>query len=237
MHLLTRHVFIKLPFLIKLPSFIKVLVGLAFAATSITAFADGTNAGLVLATAGTVEIQRGTQKIPAERKTVLQVNDEIHTGENARAQLRFSDGTVTTLGANTGFRIQQFDWTDKQPTKANVQLELLSGAFRTITGNALAVSGSTFGVKTPAGVIGIRGTDFWGGYLDANAVDVLLISGEHAVEVSNANGKVLLEKAGQGTTLKADQSALAVKEWPQAKVDRAVATITWPDVQIPPDNL
>lgn len=212
----------------------KIVAGLFLIAASCFTWADTPSVGLVLATAGTVQIQRGTQQISAERKTALQINDTIHTGDNARAQLRFADGTITTLGANTGFVIKQFDWTEKQSAKANVQLELLAGAFRSVTGKALAVAGSQFGVKTPVGVIGIRGTDFWGGYLDPNAVDVLLIDGKHAVEVSNANGKVLLEKPGQGTTLTADQSGLVVKEWPQAKVGRAVATITWPDGSTPP---
>ncbi len=214
----------------------RMVWGIFFASVAFYTLADTADVGIVLATAGTVQIHRGTQQIPAQRKTVLHVNDEIHTADNARAQLRFADGTITTLGANTGFVIKQFDWTEKQSTEANVQLELLSGVFRAVTGKALDVAGSEFGVKTPTGVIGIRGTDFWGGYLDANAVDVLLIDGDHAVVVSNASGKVRLEKPGQGTTLKADQSELAVKEWPQAKVARAVATITWPDGSTPPTN-
>lgn len=212
----------------------RLVSGLFFLVAVHCGWAATLPAGVVLATAGNVEIQRGAQKIPATRKTELLVDDEIHTGDNARAQLRFADGTVTTLGANTGFRIKQFTWQEQSGKKSSVQFELLSGAFRTVTGKALDVAGSEFGVTTPAGVIGIRGTDFWGGYLEANAVDVLLIDGKHAVEVSNASGKVLLEKPGQGTTLKADQSALVVKEWPQAKVGRAVATITWPDGSTPP---
>ncbi|HSC76588.1 MAG TPA: FecR family protein [Pseudomonadales bacterium] len=212
----------------------RIVSGIFFIAATFYTWAETPPVGLVLATAGTVQIQRGTQQIPAERKTALQVNDTIKTGDNARAQLRFADGTITTLGANTGFVIKQFDWTEKQTTQANVQLELLAGAFRSVTGKALDVAGSRFGVKTPVGVIGIRGTDFWGGYLDPDAVDVLLIDGKHAVEVSNTNGKVLLEKPGQGTTLKADQSGLVVKEWPKTKVSRAVATITWPDGSTPP---
>lgn len=190
--------------------------------------------GIVLATAGTVEILRHNKLIPAARKTALEVDDEIRTGDAARAQLRFADGTVTTLGANTVFRITQFDWQDKPGQTASARFSLVKGAFRTVTGKALEINGSRFDVTTPNGTLGIRGTDFWGGYLDADAVDVLLISGEHAVDVANASGTVRLEKAGQGTTLKADQSALAVKEWPQAKVDRAVATITWPDGSTPP---
>ena len=217
----------------------QLILGLILSIATCCTFADTPTAnppvvGVVLATAGTVEIQRGTQKIAAERKTELQVNDEIHTSDNARAQLRFVDGTVTTLGGNTGFVIHKFDWSAKKKEKSSAQFELLTGAFRSVTGKALDVAGSDFGVKTPMGVIGIRGTDFWGGYLDGDAVDVLLIDGKHAVEVSNASGKVLLEKPGQGVTLTKDQSVLTVKEWPKTKVGRAVATITWPDGSTPP---
>lgn len=88
-------------------------------------------------------------------------------------------------------------------------------------------------MQTPVGTIGIRGTDFWGGYLEADNIDVLLISGEHAIEVKNANGSVMLQKAGEGTTLKKDQIAPQVKIWPQAKVDKAIATIAWPDGDAP----
>lgn len=193
----------------------------------------GPACGLVLATAGEVLIQRGNATIAAARKTSLHVEDEIRTGDNARAQLRLADGTITTLGANTAFRIRQYTWR-QQDEPSRVQLELVTGAFRAVTGKVLDARGSQLDVQTPAGVIGIRGTDFWGGYLDGDAVDVLLIDGSHAVEVSNASGKVMLEKPGQGTTLKADQSPLAVKEWPKAKVERAVATITWPDGSTPP---
>lgn len=198
------------------------------------AAASVTEAGVVLATFGSVEILRGAQKIPAARKTTLQVNDEIRTGDNARAQLRMVDGSITTLGANTGFRIDRYEWKEKQTAPANVQLALMKGAFRTVTGKVMEPAGSQYQVKTPVGTIGIRGTDFWGGYLDAAAVDVLLIDGSHAVEVTNTSGTVLLEKPGQGTTLKTDQSALVVKEWPKEKVNRAVATITWPDGSTPP---
>jgi hypothetical protein len=188
--------------------------------------------GTVLGVVGTVTVNHENKAISAQRKTPLFENDTITSSENARAQLRFSDGTLTTMGANTSMRIQAF--TFKQKNKPNnAQFELLTGAFRTLSGELLKSSGAQFHVQTPVGTIGIRGTDFWGGYLEADNIDVLLISGEHAVEVKNASGTVLLQKAGEGTTLKKDQAAPVVKTWPQAKVDKAVATITWPGGDAP----
>lgn len=212
-------------------------LSLVFSALLSHTAAAETAVGMVLATAGTVSIQRNGQTTIAERKTHLAVGDEIHTGDNARAQLRFADGTITTLGGNTAFVIKQFAWAPKAEKAPNATFVLLTGAFRTVTGKILDASGSTFGVNTPVGTIGIRGTDFWGGYLEGDAVDVLLIDGTHAVEVSNTTGKAVLEKPGQGVTLKSNQAPLAVKTWPATKVNRAVATITWPDGSTPPTQL
>lgn len=185
-------------------------------------------AAVVLATNGTVTIERGSTTLPAARKSTLVEQDKIHTGDNARAQLRFADGTVTTLGANTVFLIKTYQWKSGSKQVADASFQLVQGAFRTVTGHILETQGSQFNVTTPVGVIGIRGTDFWGGYLDGDNVDVLLIDGKHAVTITNKSGTVTLNKAGEGTTLRSDQAAPAVKVWPKQKVDRAVATIAWP---------
>lgn len=188
--------------------------------------------GVVLGVVGKIHITHNNQAINAARKTPLYESDTITSGNNARAQLRFSDGTLTTLGANTTMRIQAFSFQQKNKPN-NAEFELVKGAFRTLSGELLKNSGSHFKVQTPVGTIGIRGTDFWGGYLEADNIDVLLISGEHAVEVTNVNGAVLLQKAGEGTTLKKDQSQPSVVVWPQTKVDKAVATIKWPNGSAP----
>lgn len=217
----------------------KRIAGLALTLTlgiASQAWAAG-QAGVMLATVGDVTVQRGDKTLPAPRRTLLEVDDTVNTGHNARAQLRFDDGTVTTLGADTTYRILRYRYKPASTQANAMQFELVSGAFRTITGTGMNAVGSTFDVKTPAGNLGIRGTDFWGGYLDGDSVDVLLIKGDHALEVSNGNSTVTLAKDGEGTTLKADQSALAVKNWPTAKVGRAVTTVAWPEAQDMPDGV
>ncbi|HQQ64145.1 MAG TPA: FecR family protein [Pseudomonadales bacterium] len=206
----------------------KIFAAALLVITALAAQASNNSAAVVLATNGTVTIQRGGAALPATRKSTLVEHDEIHTGDNARAQLRFADGTVTTLGANTIFVIKTYQWKSDNKQEADAGFQLVQGAFRTVTGHILDAQGSRFNVTTPVGVIGIRGTDFWGGYLDGDNVDVLLIDGKHAVTISNKSGTVILNKPGEGTTLRADQGAPAVKVWPKEKVGRAVATIAWP---------
>lgn len=81
-----------------------LLSSLAFGAESI---------GTVLGVVGSVTVSRDNKTIVAERKTSLYENDTIISGDNARAQLRFADGTLTTIGANTAMKINMFSFQKK----------------------------------------------------------------------------------------------------------------------------
>ena len=78
-------------------------------------------------------------------------------------------------------------------------------------------------VRTPVAEIGIRGTDFWTGPIDG-PFGVLLLDG--AVTVSNPAGVVVLDQPGEGTNIAGPGSAPGpVTQWPQQKVDRALAAV------------
>ena len=73
--------------------------------------------------------------------------------------------------------------------------------------------------------IGIRGTDFWTGPIDGQ-FGVLLLDG--AVTVSNPAGVVVLDQPGEGTNIAGPDSAPGpVTQWPQQKVDRALAAVAF----------
>ena len=73
---------------------------------------------------------------------------------------------------------------------------------------------------------GIRGTEFWGGPIDDQALGVFLIEG--AVSVSNAAGQQVLNLPGQGTNIAAAGAAPGlVTFWPRDKIGRAMATVTF----------
>jgi hypothetical protein len=75
-------------------------------------------------------------------------------------------------------------------------------------------------------VIGVRGTDFWGGPIDDQTLGVFLIEG--VVSVSNPAGQQILNQSGQGTNISSPGAAPgAVTLWPPDKVDRATATVAF----------
>ena len=88
------------------------------------------------------------------------------------------------------------------------------------------LASSEISVTTPVAIIGIRGTEFWGGPIDDQVLGVFLIDG--AVSVTNAAGQQILNLPGQGTNIAAPGVAPgAVTFWPADKVSRAIATVTF----------
>lgn len=114
---------------------------------------------IVLAT-GAVEIQRADQLIEAQTGSSILEQDKILTGDQARAQLRFSDNTVITLGRNTEFGVETF--LNEGSNQAEAKFNIAKGTFKAITGQIGKAAPDKFKVKTRTATIGIRGTIFSG---------------------------------------------------------------------------
>lgn len=183
--------------------------------------------GKVIIAKKKVEAHRNEQQIKLQRKSPLQQKDVMVTGEKARSQFRLDDGTIFTLGENSELLIDKYLYTEAEEPSAS--FELVKGVFRAVTGKITQTTKPNFKVKTPLGVIGIRGTDFWGGFLDEDKIDVLFIDGEHPITITNQHGTVELTEPGTGITIEKGKAPTNPKKWPQKKVDRAVATIAIED--------
>jgi hypothetical protein len=82
-------------------------------------------------------------------------------------------------------------------------------------------------VKTSLAVLGVRGTDFWGGFgLTPEGIDVVMLSGK-GVYVTNRQGETVeLNADGLGTTVLANMPPKTPIKWKDEKVAKAIATIT-----------
>ena len=179
--------------------------------------------GHVEALSGHVELQRQAQISSPTPGMVLCQGDRFVTAPDSIAQLRLRDGTKITVGKDSDFRINQYRIYQRKP---NVALfELAKGAFRSITG-LMTKRPHRFEVHTATATLGVRGTDFWGGYgLTENGLDVLMLEG-HGVYVKNALGQIELDQPGLGTTVLNRAAPAAAKTWGEAKREKAFATIT-----------
>lgn len=159
-----------------------------------------------------------------EMHAIIGRKDVIKTGPASRLEITLLDETVLTLGADTVFSVERYDLGRKE---GGVLLKLAKGAFRVATGKLEALRDGPFEVATPLGVIGVRGTDFWGGFLAQNELSVLLISGK-GVYVVNDGGRMELTRPMEGLTLQSLATPPpAPSLWSPEKRQRAFRTVAF----------
>jgi hypothetical protein len=151
-------------------------------------------------------------------------NETISTGQAARLEVAFIDGTKLTLGEKAELTLDTYVF-DPAASRGAIKLGVV-GAFRFVSGQASKLASADVSVTTPVANLGIRGTEFWGGPIDDQVLGVFLVEG--VVTVSNAAGQQTLNQPGQGTNIAAPSAAPGpVTFWPQDKVNRAIATVTF----------
>jgi hypothetical protein len=152
------------------------------------------------------------------------LNDVVSTGETARLEVTFTDNTRLTLGekANLTLDTRVFD---SAAGSGTIKFGLV-GAFRFVSGQVSKLASADVRVTMPVAIVGIRGTEFWGGPIDDQVLGVFLIEG--AVSVSNAAGQQILNLPGQGTNIAAPGAAPGpVTFWAPDKIGRGIATVTF----------
>lgn len=183
--------------------------------------------GKVIAIQGNPIVFRGNHRLPLGNKVRLRTGDEIVTPKSGKVRFRLKDNTVITLASNTQFKLSKYTF-DK--TTSDVKFRLAKGAFQAITGAIGKQANPKFEVETRVATLGIRGTEFWGGFIFSDALDVTMLSGK-GVYIKNEFGQVELVSGGEGTTVQAGSAPTAPKSWPESKMQRAKrATTLIPDL-------
>lgn len=164
----------------------------------------------------------GTQALGLNASVL--VNESVSTGAAGRLEITFRDNTRVTLGENAKLTLDRYVF--NPATKRRMVRIKVVGAFRFISGKIANLARSDVKVTTPVASVGVRGTEFWAGPIDDQALGVFLTEG--AVQVSNAAGTQTLNQPGQGTNIAGPGAAPGrVTLWPQDKIDRAMASVTF----------
>jgi hypothetical protein len=151
-------------------------------------------------------------------------NEVVSTGDGTRLELTFKDKTQLTLSEKTKLTLDTYVFNPAAGV-GTLKFEAV-GAFKFLSGRLSKLAKADVNVTTPVANIGIRGTEFWAGPIDNQALGVFLVNG--AVTVSNAAGAQVLSQPGQGTNIAAPGVAPGpVTFWPADKVSRALATVTF----------
>lgn len=156
-----------------------------------------------------------------EKASPVLRQDLLKTGPKARLEVELRDGSSVRMGEQAELRIDDFVYTPKE--KKQVALSALKGAFLFVGNKVSRTADQEVQIKTPVALLGVRGTQVWGGPIDG-AFGVLVLEG--MAVVTSARGKLSL-KAGQGTMIAPDGTLEPRQRWPQAKAERAFASVAF----------
>lgn len=188
------------------------------------ALARPCNIGKVSSISGHAMIDRYGQVFDAGTDITICKGDKYITDSASVIQLTLRDGSVITVGKDSEFTFLEYKIYKDKPNLA--LFELTKGAFRAVTG-FMTKRPHRYEVKTSLATIGVRGTDFWGGFgLTENGLDVVMLSGKGVYVTNNQGATVELDSGGLGTTVLASTAPITPAKWNDEKVAKAVSTIT-----------
>jgi FecR protein len=178
--------------------------------------AAGQRAGEVSRVIPAVSIARSGKSITASAKTAVDWQDLVNTQVNARARIALDDGSVLNVGSESSMKIVKHDAGAQQ-----TELELTYGKLRS-QAQKIAKPDGKFEVRTPAGVAGVVGTDFFVAFDNATGT-MNVITFEGLVKVCNLGGVCVLVRAGQMTNVRSGDNSAPLPPQ-QATLDLLVAT-------------
>lgn len=173
----------------------------------------GQRAGEVSRVIPAVNIARSGKTITAAAKTAVNWQDLVNTQVNARARIALDDGSVLNVGSDSSIKVVKHDAGAQQ-----TELELTYGKLRT-QAQKIAKPDGKFEVRTPAGVAGVVGTDFFIEYAN-DSMNVIVFEGQ--VKVCNLAGVCVLAKAGQMTSVRSGNNSEPPSPPQQATLDQLV---------------
>jgi hypothetical protein len=138
----------------------RIVVSLVLAgALAVATPAQAQEAGHVKVAKGAVTIERGGQKLPAPVGAPVQAGDVVVTGADGSVGISFLDNSLLSAGPNSVLAIDRFAF-DSTTHQGAFETSLKTGTLAVVSGKLAKQSPEAMKVKTPAAVLGVRGTEF-----------------------------------------------------------------------------
>lgn len=171
------------------------LVALLFAGL---AFA---NTATVTSSTGTVQVQTGTAPARVLRTgDLVRQGDTVTTGPLSSAVLKFEDGQVAALTANSKMTVTAYQY-NPQTGGGNVLLSLIDGGMRAITGLIGRRTPNNVAYRAATATIGIRGTDVT---IVTSQGNVVVTVTEGIISFAFPGRPTVTVPAGQGVNARTD---------------------------------
>ena len=123
------------------------------------ALAAAQDAGQIKTSKGSAQIERSGQKLPAGVGQVVQQGDVVTTGADGSVGITFRDGSLVSIGPDSVLAIDRFVF-DSTTNQGAFESSLKRGTLSVVSGKIAKQTPDAMKVKTPAAILGVRGTEF-----------------------------------------------------------------------------
>lgn len=119
------------------------------------------SAGVVTHLNGVLKVARGkTEPKPLALQAEVETGDVLIAEDKTFARVRLNDGSNLVLRPNSQVEIQAFQYKPDAPQEDKVDINLVKGGLRVVTGAVGKRNPERFEARTVSATAGIRGTDF-----------------------------------------------------------------------------
>ena len=108
---------------------------------------------------GQVTIERGGASVPVKVGDPLFEKDTIDTGADGAIGVTFIDNSVMSAGPNSEVALEQYRF-DSNNYNGSMLTDMRKGTLDMVSGDIAKSSPGAMKVKTPAAILGVRGTHF-----------------------------------------------------------------------------
>jgi hypothetical protein len=136
---------------------------IAVAAISAALVAAGpalaSDVGQVKTAKGTVHVERDGKRLPASVGMPIRQSDALVTGADGSVGVTFSDNSLLSTGPNSVLVVDRYSF-DSTTHAGRFDASLKKGTLAVVSGKMVKQSPDAMKVRTPAAIMGVRGTEF-----------------------------------------------------------------------------
>lgn len=115
--------------------------------------------GQVKTAKGTVHVERDGKLLPASVGMPIRQADSLVTGADGAVGVTFSDNSLLSTGPNSVLVVDRYNF-DSTTHAGRFDASLKKGTLAVVSGKMVKQSPDAMKVRTPAAIMGVRGTEF-----------------------------------------------------------------------------
>jgi hypothetical protein len=135
------------------------VIGLALVVLAPAVGRAADDVGRMKVVRGSVVVERAGRGLPATVGMALQEGDVVKTGRDGSAGVTFNDDSLLSIGPDSTLAVDRFAF-DSTTHAGRFDTSLRQGTLSAVSGKIARQSPGAMTVRTPATILGVRGTEF-----------------------------------------------------------------------------